>query len=272
MLTRLRLVSALIQPIACVNGWASVDCVKPRLRHDTTFLFLLGFPYTGTSALHFVLGANADVSTLNDRHIFGGDKEGWRVPLDLGQPGGILDGGLFGSLLEGERWDARTEVPWPALRRAYFGRWNWSQPILLECSPPEVMHAQALVDTFSPFGDVRFILLVRSPRNLRRRLMTNAWSSIDALEHLRALAVKHASRSFVLRYEDICVDAARAGASLSQWLPGLSLEAVTHVPSKPSPHKSPLSVSEYCARAVQTWPLSPDASLDGPAAKVFGYA
>ena len=53
-------------------------------------------------------------------------------------------------------------LDWERIREQYHARWNLTKPLLAENSPPEVLHAGELNATFSPRGNVRFLLITRS--------------------------------------------------------------------------------------------------------------
>ena len=104
-------------------------------RQPTRYLFLLGYPYTGTTAVHAMLGEHRNVSMLK-RIAKGDDKEGW----------GQLDWKH-----REDRWDQRDgRFDWEQLDHVYHKLWNLSKPLLLENSPPEMHHAVCRSDSLSP--------------------------------------------------------------------------------------------------------------------------
>ena len=103
----------------------------------------MGWPYSGTSGTHFLLASSPNVSTLAPRDVMGPAKEGWEQ-LRFKQ-----------RFSRAQRWDASTALPWDEIRSGYLARWNLSRPLLLENSPPEILHAQELHDTFAPHGKAR---------------------------------------------------------------------------------------------------------------------
>ena len=187
-----------------------------------TYLFLLGYPQTGTSSSQFWLATAPGVSVLNGDLGANTWEEGWHVDglkerFDLAErwQGHTGDDACPSRRLEGLRpipWarlaktcrgrarkaflDERQEVciPRRASRRArasssvehirrrrYHSHWNLSKPVLLENSPPEILHARDLDRVFSPTGDVRFLVLARSPRNPARSMSPRPYLNAQSL-------------------------------------------------------------------------------------------
>ena len=95
-------------------------------QEPTRYLFLMGFLYTGTTAVHTMLGEHRNVSMLR-RITKGDDKEGW---------------GQLKWKQRLDRWDQRDGLfNWRELDRTYHELWDLSKPLLLENSPPEMHHA-----------------------------------------------------------------------------------------------------------------------------------
>merc|ERR1712107_305892 len=127
--------------------WANNLSVPDR-SSPTRYLFLLGHAYSGTSATHFLLSTSSNVATIKNDNSLGPGKEGWAV---AGMQWWFLGKG------------PGTAVPWERLNQTYHKHWNLTKPILLENSPPEILHSRELEDFFGKYGKVRFVLLVRSP-------------------------------------------------------------------------------------------------------------
>ena len=231
----------------------------------TRYLFLMGFLYTGTTAVHAMLGEHRNVSMLK-RVTKGDDKEGW----------GQLDWKH-----REDRWDQRDgRFDWKQLSHVYHQLWNLSKPLLLENSPPEMHHAvcrsdsralpaplaqisrmtasthhiatsrtqDALNETFSRHGKVRFLVLVHSlcahdgaVDNLgcgteQGARHNSSHSECWTLRARDALAIKEAygDDALVLRYEDLCLNWRVALNAIEAWEPlllGLR-SAVEHPPPK----------------------------------------
>ena len=98
--------------------------------------------------MHALLGASAigQVSTLDNTTEVAPSKKGWHK---------------MGWKERTDKWNGPDEAfDWSFLSEFY--HWNLKNPLLLECSPPEILRAEALKRTFSKSGKVRFVLLTNS--------------------------------------------------------------------------------------------------------------
>ena len=66
-------------------------------------------------------------------------------------------------------------MPWGDLDTLYHSLWDLNKPILLETSPPEKDHADALFSQFAPHGQVNFVLLVRRPCSVKTSMPKMSW-------------------------------------------------------------------------------------------------
>eukprot|EP00756_Hemistasia_phaeocysticola_P024100 Hpha_TRINITY_DN1592_c0_g1::TRINITY_DN1592_c0_g1_i1::g.57200::m.57200 len=118
------------------------------------YLFIIGVPSGGTTAMSGLLGTSPQASTLCDFIANGGLCEGTNW--------------LLGSGLVPERknmWQESFVVPWKrAVKQVYAKRWNMSKPVLLEKSPPNVGRVpeiyRALKD--DPERKIRFLVVTMS--------------------------------------------------------------------------------------------------------------
>ena len=171
--------ATIVAPSNGTSAW-----VKPRMN----YVFLLGYAFSGTSALHFLLGTSPQVSTLRDPELLEAKKEGWAVD------------GLKSRMKR--RWNVTDEaIPWARLQKTYTRNWNLTKPFLLENSPPEIEHASALFKQFKGSGEVRFVVLVRSPCNQH---LVAANVQFERLRTVRRIIEKFGRKVFVVRYEDLC--------------------------------------------------------------------
>ena len=259
----------------------SIDAVKlppftqPHLNpsahyEPARFLFLLGWPSSGTSALHFLLATSISVATLRHPGLLGPSKEGWHVSH-------------VKEALSGQRGDASALIPWQTLFDVYHSDWNLSRPILLENSPPEIQHAADLNATFSPGGKVRFLLLVRSAcskgdmwdsyANKYKYLASPLRLPANALRlysrmgaHSRSIIDDFKEDVFVLRYEDLCLRWNETLQQITAWEPRLGDMDISRVPDgrrgggaghrqlqgRVTGHEQ-VSVSTYCKAARSAW-------------------
>lgn len=214
------------------SGWLNHRAFDKHEREPTRYLFLLGFPYSGTSAVHFLLATSGNVSTIaSNPEVLGPSKEGLEQ-IGLKTP---------------DRWNASVPWPWSTIRTEYHRQWNLSKPLLLENSPPEIFKARELNETFSPGGRVRFLLLVRGActknlapasegNTLLGATVRNAWSS---MARTWTSIVQHFGYDdvFVLRYEDLCLRWPHTFRQLTAWEPLLADVDIDRVPLSPAAAK-----------------------------------
>lgn len=244
----------------------SIDAVKlppftqPHFKlsahyEPTRYLFLLGWPFSGTSALHFLLATSISVATLGNPGLLGPSKEGWHVS-------GVK------TAFAGQRFNASAPIPWQTLFDVYHSAWNLSRPILLENSPPEIIRATDLNATFSPGGKVRFLLLVRSACSKGdmwssySRILTGSALPADELYSsmgtgFRSIIDAFKEDVFVLRYEDLCLRWDETLLQITAWEPRLGDMAISRVPGGASHRQlhehAQVSILKYCKAARSAW-------------------
>jgi len=230
------------------------------------------------------------VSTVAHAGTLSEKKDGWR--LTLPPDAGIdLVTGLdmsakptsYFSLLKSQKtnhvdtWTLPGDLlPWGVLDRLYHANWNLSRPLLLENSPPEIMHAERLSRQFSQHGPVKFVVVTRSPCNEH----CGAHVALRRLNHTMNLIQRFGKGVFLLRYEDLCGDVVGAAKALDVWEPGLGQVNAHAVPTK---HRTArpgntsmhahvqMSVTDFCRKkAVPAWPYQDVLELDSTDVDALG--
>ena len=130
-------------------------------------------------------------------------------------------------------WNAQEPLPWPAIKAEWEKVWDLRRPILLEKSPPHLVRAKAIEESFP---NAHFIVMVRNPyaycEGTKRRGRTGLGYRRDAtyaqiargwaregqyqMGNLRGL-----QRTVCLTYEDLADDPAAAAAKVLAFMPGL---------------------------------------------------
>lgn len=213
-------------------------------------IFILGYPFSGTSATHYLLSTSNNVTTLTNKKLLSPREEGWS-----------LTG--FKTRELADRWDGVLEwVDWAKLAGAYGRRWSHDKPLKIENSPPEIQAPKALKDTFEPrFGKVKFLLLVRGECTL------SEVKSVEFLTHdvrasgYRNVVSQYPDDTFVLRFEDICFFWDDVFAELVRWEPLLADIDISRVPNKLNttqrhrqlPKHLSTSVLQYCESVKSKW-------------------
>ena len=206
-----------------------VGHAEPR-REPTRYLFLLGYPFTGTTAFHALLAQGANVSALDNvdgkaghKALLSPNKEGWNK---------------LGWKHRYDRWSGPDSAfNWTELSEVYHSHWNLSLPLLVENSPPEMVRADALNRTFSPRGKVRFVVLAHSmcahggeisnacdPSEGNRTSHSHCWAQRAA--QAVDIARRFGDDAVIVRYEDLCLQWEETLQALESWEPllgGISL-------------------------------------------------
>jgi len=220
----------------------------PRLEYGEHpgVVFLLGTPFTGTTAVHYMLGTSGNVSILGE-NTMSPHKEGWHKI------------GLKDKMDGRERWDGElASVNWTDVAEQYGTFWDTSKKLLVENSPPEIQVPEKLVDAFTPkYGKVRFILLVRG-------VCGN--NSPDKMSYRSAMyknvVDKFPQDTFVIRYEDICLRWEKVFADLVKWEPLLADIDINFIADEPNTSRrlkrdhhdwKQMSVKNYCDMNLQKW-------------------
>lgn len=244
-----------------VNSFATTE--------QQTMLFLLGFPYTGTSAVHFMVATGHGVGSLGKPDIMGPRKEGWRQVLYKGQK-------LMTQLKRANDGVPTLTypddyIPWELLVEKYHKLWDSKKPILLENSPPEIMHARKIKEMFGKRNPerVKFLLFAKQPCNSvplqpRGNPKKDGPQFFGRLALMKQIVKEFGKDVFLLRYEDLCVRPKQTAAALERWLPkigNLNVNARskktkrrTHIDSH---HEDSLTIPEYCTQiALPSWPIA----------------
>lgn len=170
----------------------------------STHLFILCPPFSGSTLLWRLIGTSGAVSVL--------PKEGQFLPE-------------VEAVMRQDPWDRERELPWPRIKCAWDGYWDSRKPVLLEKSPPNLVHAAAIAQHFDP---VRFVVMVREPfahcEGLMRR---NGWSvELAAAFSGQCLRqqqhnVERLDHVLRLTYEELARDPRAAADRIERFLPAL---------------------------------------------------
>jgi hypothetical protein len=239
--------------------------VPTASRQATRFLFLLGYPHMGTSALQFLLSTSASVSGILGNHSqLGPQKEGM-AHFEGGRPRGRWNADFP------QRWEREfaTEAETLYLEKTLPGK------LLIESSPPEIYLPHQLNSTFSKHGKVRFILLVHgicgkefcdvgacSGIEQRMNITLNennrkiaSWAM--ALHTFHGIITDFGEDVHVIRYEDMCLRSGRVLRDLAAWEPRLADINISRSPPAKKghndPHHSATSIADYCDVARPLW-------------------
>ena len=205
-----------------------------------TYLFVVGPPHHGTTAVYGLLSTSPMASTLAGHGNWAGEGT-WLLRRDAKETlGGYVR----------RRWDPAVELDVGEMRRVYERYWNMSRPVLVEKSPPSMMRLKELKAEFKTQvgggGEpprVKFIFVVRSPCAMRHSETTLRHhkaeaDGVDAARDapLSAVDVGYAARYYVtqmhnlvvhgldgilVRHEDLLMDPDRVAARILSFVPEL---------------------------------------------------
>ncbi len=171
----------------------------------SSYLFVLCPPYSGSTLLWKLLSTSQNVSSL--------PVEGQFLPELAG-------------FMRDKPWDPGRPLPWPAIKAVWETYWDMGKPVLLEKSPPNLIHARDIVANFQP---VKFIVMVRNPYAQSEGLMRrNHWpvgrAANFSMTCLRAQLqnARELDDVLVLTYESLVENPAQACQQLVSFMPELA--------------------------------------------------
>lgn len=179
-----------------------------KVKHK--YLFILGATHGGTTLLAEVLSSSSSVSSNNYSHT----REGQLLPT-------VVDH-MFSHK---RQWEKDLEIDWEFVKREWRKYWDVRKTILLEKSPPNLLRAQAIQDTFEP---AYFLIFVRDPYpHCETFIRKNGFSPREAAAFvIRTLKVqqknlKELDRTVLLHYETLVQDPQTFKNQLTAFLPQL---------------------------------------------------
>ncbi len=168
-------------------------------------VFVLCPPYSGSTILWRLVGTSEAVSRLPD--------EGQCIPT-------------VKPVMVKDPWAQERKLPWPFIKQAWERYWDLDKDVLLEKSPPNLLHARDMQDAFRP---AYFLVMVRNPYAtcegiMRRRKWDATRTAKFAVRLMRKQrenleTLEHALR---LTYEELADDPAATCRKIEAFVPGLS--------------------------------------------------
>lgn len=199
-----------------------------------TYVMVLGVPFSGTSATHFLLQhGNAQVSTLTSASSIGtgSKKEGFQLKVPLGAKEPKMKAGhTIDSLMNMQlRWDKellkeKLGDPWHDIATIFLKNWDMKRKYLLESDPPIIVYYEEMIKAFREVRpDIRIavLLITRHPCNSKTgdEFATWMYHFYRILKDENA----HGGDAFLVRFEDICGSASqqhKLNKDLQSFLPG----------------------------------------------------
>ena len=155
------------------------------------FLFILSPPYCGSTMLNQLLSSSKNVSCNNNL----GTREGQLLP------------GVNHFMFQKDRWDPKVNYPWEEVKKVWMRYWDFSKPIFLDKSIPNIMRVNEIESVFSP---IKYICMVRNPyaqvEGIMRRNKQDSKSAAEfaimCLHYQRKNKARHNALFF--SYEELC--------------------------------------------------------------------
>lgn len=180
--------------------------------HD--YLFLVGLPFTGTTALLSLLSTSPEVGNLCGNEISSITCEGTFFLSDRGL---IPNWDL--------RWDAKYPADWNAALAIYDRVWNVSKRVLVDKSPPNsVKMLRISQDLARTNKNAYFIVLSRSPcyvNKTERRTREPSNALARATEMIKGFEQLPPSRVLHIQYEEMIRNPYKTADKILEFMPQL---------------------------------------------------
>ena len=108
------------------------------------YLFVLSPPYAGSTMLNQLISSSENVSCNNNL----GTREGQLLP------------GVRHFMFQKDRWDDNIKYPWEDVKKVWRKYWDFSKPIFLDKSIPNIMRVDEIEKVFYP---IKYLCMVRNP-------------------------------------------------------------------------------------------------------------
>tara|TARA_B100000700_G_scaffold311037_1_gene392351 strand:+ start:841 stop:1662 length:822 start_codon:yes stop_codon:yes gene_type:complete len=172
------------------------------------FLFILSPPYAGSTMLTQLISSSENVSCNNNL----GTREGQLLP------------GVKHFMFQKDRWDEKVQYPWKKVRKIWMKYWDYSKPIFLNKSIPNIMRVDEIQKVFSP---IKYMCMVRNPyaqvEGLMRRNSQDAKSAAKFAIKCLYYQSKNKKRANTLffTYEQLCDNPQEVFKKIIEFIPEL---------------------------------------------------
>ena len=173
------------------------------------YLFVLSPPYCGSTMLTQLLSSSNNVSCNN----YLGTREGQLLP------------GVKHFMFKKDRWNPEVKYPWQKVKKIWLRYWDYSKPIFLDKSIPNIMRVDDIQRVFRP---IKYICMVRNPyaqvEGIIRRNRQDAKSAAEfAIKCLRFQSKnKFRNNSLFFTYEELCENGEEVLQRMIKFVPELS--------------------------------------------------
>jgi len=180
---------------------AAVTSARPQ----SSYLFVLCPPYSGSTLLWKLLSTSRNVSSL--------PLEGQFLPE-------------LRDMMRDKPWNPDRVLPWTEIKTVWESYWDMSKPVLLEKSPPNLIRTRDILAHFHP---VKFVVMVRNPYAQSEGLMRRNNFSVSRAANFSMMCLRtqlmnarELDNTLVMTYEALVQDPAKACQQLAQFMPELA--------------------------------------------------
>ena len=177
--------------------------------NEYQFLFILSPPYAGSTMLNQLISSSDNVSCNNNL----GTREGQLLPA------------VKKFMFQKNRWNENVQYPWEEVRKTWLRYWDYSKPVFLDKSIPNIMRVDEIEKVFSP---IKYMCMVRNPyaqvEGLMRRNKQDAKSAAEFAIKCLYYQSKNRKRENILffTYEQLCDNRQEVSQKMIEFIPELA--------------------------------------------------
>jgi hypothetical protein len=169
------------------------------------YVFILCPPYQGSTILINLLDSSINTTTFV------------KAPVQFGEGQWLLEKHNILSY-ELNRWNPNYELDMDKLKEIYDNYWDHSKTIYVEKSPPLICRAKMFENYFKQFGEVYFIVSIRSPYSTNH-YSTEEWVKFAEYQKNN---IQNLENCIVTSYEELCLSTNKVIEKIKNTIPELS--------------------------------------------------
>ncbi len=152
------------------------------------YIFILCPPFQGSTIIVNLLDSSKAVSTMLSQNTWAGESQ-WLIKKHGDK------------MYESNRWDPEYNINMGIFKNILDTYLDKNKLMFVEKSPPNICRAKKFQDYFSTFGEVYFIISIRSPYSTKS-------SAEDWVKYARYQKknIETLNNTIVTSYEDICLN------------------------------------------------------------------
>ena len=177
--------------------------------NNNKFAFILCPPFCGSTLLNQFISTSKNVSSNNNK----GTREGQNLESTRKM---MFD--------HHDRWNVNRKFDWNFIKKEWLKYWDTESPILLEKSPPNIIRAFEIQDTFSPSF---FICMTRNPyarisRDKGKRDLKKVTESVVIQLKYQKKNIEGLNNVIFFTYEEFTNNPKKIKEKLERFLPELN--------------------------------------------------